>query len=62
MLPDGPYLASVPVPISDEAMLRCGVSATPTFVRLDSAGVVRLYSPSRMTEERLSAETEKLLH
>jgi thiol-disulfide isomerase/thioredoxin len=51
----------VPVPISDEGMLRYGVSATPTFVLLDSAGVVRLYSPTRMTEERLSYEIEKML-
>lgn len=51
----------VAVPITDEGMLRYGVSATPTFVLLDSAGVVRLYSPTRMTEERLSNEIEKLL-
>ena len=52
---------TVPVPISDEAMLRYGVSATPTFAFIDRAGVVRLYSPTRMTEERLSAEIDKLL-
>jgi len=51
----------VPVPISDDGMLRYGVSATPTFVVLDSTGIVRLYSPTRMTEERLSGEIEKLL-
>ncbi len=51
----------VPVAISDEAMLRYGVSATPTFVLIDRAGVVRLYSPTRMTDERLSAEIDKLL-
>ena len=51
----------VPVPLSDAAMLRYGVSATPTFVLVDRAGVVRLYSPTRMSEERLSAEIEKLL-
>lgn len=50
-----------PVLISDEAMLRYGVSATPTFAGLDSRGVVRLYSPTRMTEERLGAEIEKLV-
>jgi peroxiredoxin len=52
----------VPVPISDKGMLRYGVSATPTFVLLDSAGIVRLYSPTRMTEQRLSDEIERLLH
>jgi thiol-disulfide isomerase/thioredoxin len=52
---------SVPVPISDEAMLRYGVSATPTFVFLDRRGVVVRYSPTRMTEERLSSAIEDLL-
>jgi hypothetical protein len=52
---------TVPILISDDAMLRYGVSATPTFTLLDSAGVVRLYSPTRMNEERLSSEIEKLL-
>lgn len=51
----------VPVLISDEAMLHYGVSATPTFAGLDSKGVVRLYSPTRMTEERLGAEIEKIV-
>jgi thiol-disulfide isomerase/thioredoxin len=52
---------SVTVPISDEAMLRYGVSATPTFVFVDRKGVVVRYSPTRMTEERLSAAIEDLL-
>jgi thiol-disulfide isomerase/thioredoxin len=52
---------SVAVPISDEAMLRYGVSATPTFVFVDRKGVVTLYSPTRMTEERLSAAIDEIL-
>ena len=52
---------TVPVPISDAAMVRYGVSATPTFVFVDRKGVVRRYSPTRMSEERLSAEIEKVL-
>ena len=48
-------------PISDEAMRRYGVSATPTFVFLDRNGVVRQYLPYRMTEERLSAEIDEIL-
>jgi thiol-disulfide isomerase/thioredoxin len=52
---------SVAVPISDEAMLRYGASATPTFVFVDRKGVVARYSPTRMTEERLSAAIEDLL-
>ena len=51
----------VAVPISDEAMLRYGVSATPTFAFVDRKGVVTGYQPYRMTEERLSAAIEELL-
>jgi thiol-disulfide isomerase/thioredoxin len=53
--------ASVAVPISDEAMLRYGVSATPTFAFVDRKGVVKQYLPFRMTDERLSAAIEELL-
>jgi peroxiredoxin len=52
---------AVPVPISDAAMLRYGVSATPTFVFVDRQGIVRGYSPTRFSAERLSEEIEKLL-
>ena len=51
----------VPVPISDAAMLRYGVSATPTFVFVDRKGIVRLYSATRMSEERLKEEIDELL-
>ena len=52
---------SVPVAIGDEAMLRYGASATPTFVFVDRKGIVKRYSPTRMTEERLSAAIDELL-
>jgi thiol-disulfide isomerase/thioredoxin len=52
---------SVSAPISDEAMVRYGVSATPTFAFVDRKGVVRRYLPYRMTEERLAAAIEELL-
>jgi peroxiredoxin len=52
---------TVAVPISDEAMLRYGVSATPTFAFVDRKGVVRQYLPYRMTEERLAAAIDELL-
>ena len=52
---------SVLVPISDEAMRRYGVSATPTFVFIDRRGTVRAYLPYRMTEERLTDSIEALL-
>lgn len=53
--------AGVSVPISDAAMLRYGVSATPTFVLLDPRGTVRFYSATRLTEERLGREIDRLL-
>ena len=53
--------ASVAAPISGDAMLRYGVSATPTFVFIDRGGVVRAYLPYRMTEERLAEAIEPLL-
>ena len=53
--------ATVTVPISDQAMVRYGVSATPTFVFVDRNGIVTAYLPYRMTDERLSSEIEKLL-
>jgi len=52
---------SVAAPISDEAMLRYGASATPTFAFVDRKGVVRQYLPYRMSEERLASEIEALL-
>lgn len=52
---------AVSVPISNDAMLRYGVSATPTFVFIDKSGTVRGYLPYRMTEERLSQAIEPLL-
>jgi thiol-disulfide isomerase/thioredoxin len=52
---------SVAAPITDEAMLRYGASATPTFVFVDRSGVVREYLPYRMSEERLAAEIDALL-
>ena len=56
VLPD-----SVSAPISDEAMLRYGVSATPTFVFVNKSGIVVRYSPTRMTENRLASAIEELL-
>ena len=51
---------SVSAPISDEAMLRYGVSATPTFVFIDRKGIVKRYSPTRMTEARLAAAIDEI--
>ncbi len=54
-------LGPISVPFSTEAMLRYGASATPTFVFIDRAGIVRSYTPTRLTEAELSARIEKLL-
>ncbi len=52
---------SISAPISDETMLRYGVSATPTFVFVNRKGIVVRYSPTRMTQVRLSSAIEDLL-
>jgi thiol-disulfide isomerase/thioredoxin len=51
----------VAVPISDDAMLRYGVSATPTFAFIDRKGTVTGYQPYRLTEARLEAAIDELL-
>lgn len=56
-----PGLASVPTVISTESMVRYGGSSTPTFVFLRADGTVTAYLPSRLTEQRLAAEIEKIL-
>jgi len=54
-------LDGAPHPISEAIMLRYGVSATPTLVLVDRQGLVRMYSPTRMTEAELSRRIEDLL-
>jgi len=54
-------LEGVPIPIDTEAMVRYGVSATPTFVLIDRKGVVRLYTPTRLSETELSWRIETVL-
>jgi thiol-disulfide isomerase/thioredoxin len=56
-----PKLAGVPVAISDEAMVRYGVSATPTLALIDRNGIVRYYTPTRVSEEELSRRIDDLL-
>jgi thiol-disulfide isomerase/thioredoxin len=41
---------STPVVVSTASMLRYGGSSTPTFVFIDRAGIVRGYTPTRLTE------------
>ena len=54
-------LDSVPIVLSTEAMVRYGVSATQTFALVDRKGLIRLYSPTRLSEAELSRRIEQLL-
>jgi thiol-disulfide isomerase/thioredoxin len=54
-------LEGVPIVISTESMVRYGASATPTFALIDRKGIVRLYTPTRLSEAELSRRIEELL-
>ncbi|HEX7705627.1 MAG TPA: TlpA disulfide reductase family protein [Thermoanaerobaculia bacterium] len=54
-------LSGVTSIISTETMERYGASATPTFALVDRKGVVRLYTPTRLSEAELSRQIEILL-
>ena len=54
-------LPGLAVPLDTETMVRYGASATPTFVLVDGAGIVRLYEPTRLTFAALAAAIEPLL-
>ncbi len=54
-------LEGVPIPIDTEAMVRYGVSATPTYALIDRKGIVRFYSPTRLSEAELSRRIEAVL-
>lgn len=56
-----PGLAAVPRPVDTEAMIRYGVSATPTWVVVDAKGTVRLYAPTCLTEAELSRRIESAI-
>jgi thiol-disulfide isomerase/thioredoxin len=47
--------------ISTESMQRYGGSSTPTFVFIDRRGVVRGYTPTRLTEAALESRVRELL-
>jgi cytochrome c biogenesis protein CcmG/thiol:disulfide interchange protein DsbE len=53
-------VGAMPIVISTASMERYGGSSTPTFVFIDRAGVVRLYSPTRFTEEALDQAIAKI--
>lgn len=56
-----PFLRDESVPVSEANHTLFGVSTTPTLVLVDRAGIVRLYNPGNMTEEKLSAAIEAAL-
>jgi thiol-disulfide isomerase/thioredoxin len=56
-----PALAGVPVVISTDTMVRYGASATPTFALIDRQGLVRLYTPTRLSEAELSRRIDGVL-
>jgi hypothetical protein len=56
-----PDLSGVPVVVSTDTMVRYGVSATPTFALVDERGLVRLYTPTRLSEAELSRRIEDVL-
>lgn len=54
-------LEGVSIPIDTDTMVRYGVSATPTYALIDRKGVVRFYSPTRISEAELSRRIEDVL-
>lgn len=54
-------LEGVPALIDTDLMVRWGVSATPTFAFIDREGLVRLYTPTRLSEAELSKWIDELL-
>jgi len=56
-----PGLADVPITIDEATMVRYGVAATPTFALIDRKGIVRFYSPTRLSETELSRRIEAVL-
>lgn len=54
-------LGGLDVPVDTATMVRYGASATPTFVLVDGAGIVRLYAPTRLTLDALATAIEPLL-
>jgi thiol-disulfide isomerase/thioredoxin len=54
-------LEGVPILIDTDATVRYGVSATPTYALIDRKGMVRFYSPTRLSEAELSRRIETVL-
>jgi thiol-disulfide isomerase/thioredoxin len=54
-------MGTTPIVLSTASMERYGVSSTPTFVFLDRQGVVRRYTPTRLTEAEFDRTIATLL-
>ncbi len=53
-------VGTMPIVISTASMERYGGSSTPTFVFIDRAGMVRRYTPTRLTEEALDQAISRI--
>jgi thiol-disulfide isomerase/thioredoxin len=58
---DYPWMAKVPVPVSEKGHRDYGVSTTPTVVLVDRDGLIRLYNPGQMKEEAIEPLVRKLV-
>jgi len=54
-------LGPVPIVISTASMERYGGSSTPTIVFVDREGIVRRYTPTRLTEAELESTLDQLV-
>ena len=54
-------IGTIPMVMSTASMERYGGSSTPTFVFVDRAGVVRDYTPTRLTEPELERRLASIL-
>lgn len=54
-------MGPTPIVISTASAERYGGSSTPTFIFIDRAGLVRSYTPTRLTEDDLDKAVEELL-
>ncbi len=54
-------VGAMPIVLSTASMVRYGGSSTPTFVFVDRNGIVRHYTPTRLTEGALEAEVAALV-
>ena len=54
-------MGTIPRVFSTASMVRYGGSSTPTFVFIDRKGIVRRYTPTRLTEAELERSVAAIL-